>query len=99
MSEVQAYAAKKESGSLSQIQIERRDTTEDDVAIDIGLDAATATFAQSNPWFGEPEANIGVDTNNWAEFAIEPQLYLTLKKRSRRRGFCRNFWCCNQNIW
>jgi len=35
MSEVQAYAAKKESGSLSQIQIERRDTTEDDVAIDI----------------------------------------------------------------
>ena len=58
-------------------QINLYDT--DDVAIDIGLDAATATFAQSNPWFGEPEANIGVDTNNWSEFAIEPQLYLTLK--------------------
>ena len=51
----------------------------EDVAIDVGLDAATAAFAQSNPWFGEPEANIGVDTNSWAEFAIEPQLYLTLK--------------------
>ncbi len=51
----------------------------EDVAIDVGLDAATAAFAQSNPWFGEPEANIGVDTNSWVEFAIEPQLYLTLK--------------------
>ena len=51
----------------------------DVVAIDVGLDAATVVFAQSNPWFGEPEANIGVDTSTWAEFAVEPQLYLTLK--------------------
>ncbi|HBL93770.1 MAG TPA: hypothetical protein DHV57_15485 [Hyphomonas sp.] len=51
----------------------------EDVAIDFGLDAATVAFAQSNPWFGEPEANIGVDTNNWAEIAVEPQLYVTLK--------------------
>lgn len=35
MSEVKAYAAKKESGDLSQIEIERRDTTKDDVAIEI----------------------------------------------------------------
>lgn len=41
--------------------------------------AATVAFAQSNPWFGEPEANIGVDTSTWAEFAIEPQLCLALK--------------------
>mgnify|MGYP003672110143 FL=1 len=51
----------------------------DAAAIDVRLDAATVTFAQNNPWFGEPEANIGVDTSTWAEFAIEPQLYLTLK--------------------
>jgi len=35
MSEVKAFAAKKESGDLSQIEIKRRDTTDDDVAIDI----------------------------------------------------------------
>jgi uncharacterized zinc-type alcohol dehydrogenase-like protein len=35
MSEVKAYAAKKESGDLSQIEIKRRQTTKDDVAIDI----------------------------------------------------------------
>lgn len=51
----------------------------DTVAIDVGLDAATVVFAQSNPWFGEPEANIGVDTSTWAELAVEPQVYLTLK--------------------
>lgn len=51
----------------------------DAVAIDIGLDAATASFAQSNSWFGEAEANIGVDSDTWTEFAIEPQLYLTLR--------------------
>lgn len=51
----------------------------DDIEIDVGLDAATAVFVQSNPWFGESEANIGVDSNSWVEFAIEPQLYLTIK--------------------
>jgi hypothetical protein len=51
----------------------------EDVAIDVGLDAATAAFSQNNSWFGEAESNIGVNSNTWAEFAIEPQLYLTLK--------------------
>ena len=50
----------------------------EEFSIDVGFDAAAVVFIQDNPWFGEAEANIGVDTDGWTEFAIEPQLYLTV---------------------
>ena len=50
----------------------------EEFSLDVGLDAAAVVFIQNNPWFGEAEANIGVDTDGWTEFAIEPQLYLTV---------------------
>lgn len=48
----------------------------ENVTVEVAVDASAATFVQSNPWFGEPEANIGADTDEWAEFAVEPQLYV-----------------------
>jgi hypothetical protein len=49
----------------------------EDLSVDVGFDAAAVVFVQDDPWFGEAEANIGVDTDGWAEFAVEPQLYVT----------------------
>jgi hypothetical protein len=51
----------------------------DRLRVEAGLDAATVVFTQSNSWFGQSEANIGVESGTWSEFAIEPQLYLTVK--------------------
>jgi hypothetical protein len=51
----------------------------DDVTLEVAADAAAVVFTQNNPWFGEPEANIGADTDSWAELAFEPQLYLTVR--------------------
>ncbi|MEH6759054.1 MAG: hypothetical protein V7676_16310 [Parasphingorhabdus sp.] len=51
----------------------------EELSVDVALDASSVLFVQSNSWFGEPEANIGVDSKNWAEFAIEPQIYFKVK--------------------
>jgi len=45
--------------------------------IDLGVDASTVFFAQDNPWFGEPVANIGADTDSWLEVGAEPAVYLS----------------------
>lgn len=51
----------------------------DDVSLDVAADATAVVFTQNNSWFGEPETNIGADTDSWAELAFEPQLYLTVR--------------------
>jgi hypothetical protein len=51
----------------------------DRVRVEAGLDAASVVFFQHDSWFGEAQANIGVESGTWNEFAIEPQLYLTIK--------------------
>ena len=51
----------------------------DELRIEAGFDAASVVFVQNNAWFGESEANIGVESEVWSEFAIEPQLYVTIK--------------------
>lgn len=51
----------------------------DDVSLEVAGDATAVVFTQNNSWFGEAEANIGADTDSWAELAFEPQLYLTVR--------------------
>ena len=52
----------------------------DRIKIDFAVDAKAVVFLQDNPWFGEAVANIGADTDTWAEFAIEPAIYLTFNR-------------------
>lgn len=49
-----------------------------DVSLEVAADATAVVFTQNNSWFGEPEANIGADTDSWVELAFEPQLYLKI---------------------
>ena len=44
----------------------------EDISLDVAVDAQSVVFTQDNSWFGEPVANIGVDTDSWAEVAVEP---------------------------
>lgn len=48
------------------------------IEVSVALDAKMALVTQNNAWFGEDVANIGVETDSWAEFSAEPQLKVSL---------------------
>ncbi len=50
----------------------------DTIEVSVALDAKMALVTQKNAWFGEDVANIGVETDSWAEFSAEPQLKVSL---------------------
>jgi hypothetical protein len=49
----------------------------DDVSVSFNLNANAVAFSQQNPWFGEDEANLGVEVDQWLELAVTPEINLT----------------------
>jgi hypothetical protein len=52
--------------------------SKDDTKLTFNLDAVAAAFDNQDSWFGESNAFLGNNTDNWGEFGIEPRLSLEL---------------------